>query len=567
MFATTLRSFCSKLNIEETDMKRAESLHDFRMLLNLDAGQLRAANQQDYDVLSQTFGSALTIRVARGEVSLFVIDRGVIDNASLQSGLQRLQALSNTITLKFELSINKQSLFETLGTDTDRCYPILYFFKDGFLDLLLSDLVSHDRNLFASTTKPTLVIISEEDLHFSGRLLTIINEKHAEEYRKNVLAVEKRTIENVSRFMDIVDENLNWSGFKFSNITPFHYLGTWKSRPSPDIEKYLKRAVLHLAILYTANRSNYDNGSFQAAYNNSERTSTMRLGDELLQEDHTSALTRLVLWPSSGKNNDHLTLLQNIVARELDSENSAENYRKFVLRLPNILGDARWHHRVFINGKVDRHFEELQKVADFADQMSRQVSESIETLTKNFTDTLLTTSGAIIIAFLATLIENKTQSAVFTVSIQIYAVYVLLMAIYRMASIYHSYRITESETSARLEVFSDKLGREKTAASERQVTRRKRQFTTWFWITVGTYLLLTIILWFGSSRVPEILVQQGIIAPSPSSTATQTPTVTTQATVTITPIATAPPTSTILPKITPTILPTRTVMPIKTSTP
>jgi len=163
----------------------------------------------------------------------------------------------------------------------------------------------------------------------------------------------------------------------------------------------MNRNAVHLSIIYTATISSYDGKKFECAYSNSERTAPLRLGNKTIDTNLIEILPRLILWPSSGRGTDHLSIFQNVVARDLDETNPDENYTRFVSRLDQILRDTRWHHRVFINGRVSSHFDELQKVSDYASQTSRQVSEAIDTVTKSFADTLLATIGVILASFLA----------------------------------------------------------------------------------------------------------------------------------------------------------------------
>jgi hypothetical protein len=303
-----------------------------------------------------------------------------------------------------------------------------------------------------------------------------------------------------------------------------HFLCRQKIPDQGPLDSNLTDHLLHLILLFTANRSSYEQDRFQAAYYSPERTAPLNLERGLYPRD-PGLLTRLALWPYSGPEDaDRLNIFQNVLARELGSDNPTENYNIFVQHLRHLFEEIRWHHRVFVDNRIDEHFQQVKEVTEYVATVTKDVSETIDTVTKNFTDTLLATVGVIILTFLASLVEEKTEGFLFKVGMWGYAVYLLLFQIgYRMGSILHSYRLLEAETNNRLDVYTRILGKKKLSPLLEPLTDRRSQFEWWFWGTVVMYLIVVVAIWMLGSYLPSYLTQQGIVSPIATPTATVVP--------------------------------------------
>jgi hypothetical protein len=245
--------------------------------------------------------------------------------------------------------------------------------------------------------------------------------------------------------------------------------------------------------------------------------------------DGDSLLPRLALWPYGGRETDRLSIFQNVVARELESDDPKEDYRRFAHQLRHLLYEARWHHRVFLDGQIDKHFEQVQKAVGYVTEVAKEVSQALDSVTKTLTDALLATIGVIVLTLLASLVKNETQGIIFKIGMRAYAIYLLLFqGFYRMGSIGHSYFLLRRETDERLATYARRLGKERTDAVAFPLTRRKDQFLFWFWLTIIVYLAIIVLIWGLGDSLPPYLTQLGVLSPTatpaPMSPPTATPT-------------------------------------------
>lgn len=539
-----LRAFLSKVDVTDAEVKQAESIDNLSLSLKRPVVRLLQAVRADYEALTKSLGKSINISINQNDVPVVRVSNGKLGR-DFDAQLKALSELPHELLLELRMEIDKKAVIGLLfpkATD----YNVLYYFdEERAITLLRAGLEVQDERVFRGVYTPTVIVISGVSYLFEGRLFVLTGEGSLDSVKRSLVLSDARTRNVIDRFHSFAAENLNWSNFHFQHLTPIHYLGNWKKGTQPDVQATFIRHTIHLAIIYTATRTNYSINSFQSAYSNTERTVAIKLGSETGESRSIDQLTRLVLWPSSGKGADHLTIFQNVVTREIDEGDSAANYIRFVNRIPELLREARWHHRLFINEKIKGHFDEVQRITEYGSQVSTQITESIDNITKGLSETLLATVGVIIASLLAALVEGKTQGAIFQIGMRIYAVYIVLLLVFRMGSIYHSYSLLNRDVNNRLDFFAERIGKVRVEAIAKPLNSRRQQFQFWFSTTVLSYVVLAVLIWTASTVLPGVLVSQGIIAPPTTVTATiPLSATTTPVTFTPTPIPTAPPTST-----------------------
>jgi len=226
-----------------------------------------------------------------------------------------------------------------------------------------------------------------------------------------------------------------------------------------------------------------------------------------------TALAALAKWPVDNEGTDRLTIVRSIVARSRDLGDALENYNLFLSSLPHYWQEARWQYQAFVDGKIDKHFAEVDKVADETATISQRLADSIDGITKGLSDTLLTTIGAVVASLLAALLAEKTPGAVFEIAMKAYALYLVFLAAYRLGSVGHGYLLLNAETETRLSLYRQQLGVDRVATISAPLRRRRRQFTGWFWATAGLYVALAVTIWIASGQVPREFGRLRIIAP------------------------------------------------------
>jgi hypothetical protein len=524
MHTKALLEFCQVIGIEAATVKAAEALQGYHLSVDVPAGRLKRISVADLDTLMGEFSNALNLSIGIPDgPPLLKIEHGaaVID---MDQALEHIAQRSNTFELKLDLRLDKSALLGRYGIASDHCHGIFYLFEDNLIKFLASSLARLDETLFVDRYQGTVILVSDANVHYTGPFLSIVGLSDLLQASERPLPAAQNLQQRVDRYHSTAFDSLSWVGFRLKHLTPLHLLCKPVANDADAFTSTLTNHLLHLCILYTANRSSYDGHYFQAYYASSERTTTLALESGAIPADGQSLLTRLALWPYSGKEADRLTIFQNVVARELESDDPRENYSTFASRLKHLLDEARWHHRVFLDGRINKHFEQVQAATGYVSGVTKEVSQSLDSITKGLADTLLATVGVIVITLLASLVKNEAQGAIFRIGMRAYAIYLLLFqGFYRMGSVWQSYWLSKKETDERLAIYTGTLGKKKVDPLASPLYKRRQQFLTWFWLTAGIYLMVVVLIWILGGSLPAYLTQLGVPSPTPTVIPTLTP--------------------------------------------
>jgi predicted PurR-regulated permease PerM len=519
MQARTLIRFCQKIGVQPKAVKEAEAPDGYHLAKDVSAGDLKRISVADLGDLTTEFSDALSLQIGIPDgPPLLEITQGTA-TTDLAQALQHIAQRADALDLLFDLSLDKASILKQYQLPGDQGHALFYLFKENLERFLRSPLLSLDDILFTARYRPTTVVVSDARLRYEGRLLTIVGADDAEPALTVKSTIPQNLRSRIDRYHATASDSLSWVGFQFKRLTPLHFLCKKIDGEIDGLESTLTDHLLHLCILYTANRSSLGDGYFQAWYAGSERTAALTLEAGVAVPNADGLLPRLALWPHSGIEADRLTIFQNVAARELDSEDSSENYGSFTAQLCHLLDEARWHHRVFLDGQIDRHFEQVQKVIDYIADMTKEMSQALESVTKTLTDALLATVGVIVLTLVASLVKNETQNTIFKIGMRAYAIYLLLFqGLYRMGSLGHSYILLKREADEQLANYAPRLDKNRVETLASPLERRKVQFQLWFVLTIIVYLAVIVLIWVLGASLPYYLTQLGVLNPTLSTT-------------------------------------------------
>jgi hypothetical protein len=515
MHAKILFQFCQKIGIQAAIVKEAEALREYHLVVDVPAGDLKRISITDLEALTATLGDAFTLWIGISDGPPLLEIRQGAETTDLPQALRHIGQRDDAFKLRFALEIDKTAIIRQYQLLGNPHHALFYLFNENLIRFLRSPLPRLDDTLFVARCQPTVIVVSDASFHCAGRFLMIVGVDGVERVRAALSPIHRNLRSRVDKYHTTAFDSLSWVGFRLKHLTPLHFLCQRIDGEANGLDSILADHLLHLCILYTANRSSYDDSYFQAFYASSERTTTLTLEAGITVPDGDSLLPRLALWPYSGRETDRLTIFQNVVARELESDDSGENYRSFACQLRHLLDEARWHHRVFLDGQIDQHFEQVQKVVGYVTEVAKEVSQALESVTKTLTDALLATVGVIVLTLLASLVKNETQGVIFKIGMWAYAIYLLLFqGFYRMGSIGHSYVLLRRETDERLATYARKLGKGRVDALASPLTRRTGQFLFWFWLTIAIYLVIIVLIWTLGDSLPRYLIQLGVVGPT-----------------------------------------------------
>lgn len=546
MLVRALLEFGQKLDVNEHALKGAETPDALTLTATRSVSALAQLTAVDCEAVLQAFGASLTLKVHLDEQIFYVQIEAGVSQRSFDEGLAELRKRPGTTEVQVELKIVKEEILRQLSLRNETYYSLFYFFWENSAKLLAAPLLRLDTLLFTAPFKPTLIVVSETGARFNGKLLQIIGEDEASAVSQSPPVISKDLQEQLDRFYGDDASRPSWIGFTLRHLTPLHFIGDWSGTGSENVSQATTKLLLDLCLLFTANRTSYDEQShrFQSCFSNSDRTIKLEFDQQPLTLQPTKLLAELADWISSGKDQDRRTIFQTIAARTLVNEDSTAAYTLFAQSLASLLAEARFHYRVFVDEKVDKHFEDIQKLSNYVAETAKKISENIDLVTKSVTDALLATIGVLVVTVLAALVKNDASTSIFMISLRVYAAYLVFYALYRMGSLWHSYVLTTKDAKEYVITYELKLGKEKVAEITKPVERRKYQFQIWYWVTVVLYVGVAIALWMAGERVPQYLKDHDLLkpptaSPTPSVTpgSTPTPAAMPTATVVVVPVA------------------------------
>lgn len=518
--------FCDSLGIDRDLVKEAESLPRFHLLANVASADVQSLSLESLRSLCESFGAALDLSVGLSDaVQMLEIQKGEMP-ADGASALGRLKSVTGNVEI--DLTLDKQALLVQHGLPAEAYAALLYVFEENLRSALDTSLPEVDEHVFHDRHKHTIILLLEGDVYYLGELLVIATPAHVSEIAESLEPIGPSLQSRVDRYHQVALDELNWVGFQFAHLTPLHFLCIERNAGADYLASITRRHLLQTTVLYTATRSVHKAGSFVADYASSEQTVSLALTDDAVSENKSASIMRFALWPYMSTKTDRLTIFQTVVARELQTPSGEETYQVFVQRIGHILHEARWNHRVYITGEIDKHFEQVQEAAEYVSDVAGEISAAVDSITKGLTETLLTTIGVILTSFIAALVKEDMSAFLFELGMRIYAGYVVLQLAYRMSGIFYSHQVLNKNALDKLKTYEEVLGQDKVADILSPVKRRKLQFYIWFGVTAFLYVGLAVTTWKLGGGFTPFLVEKGMLSPvatpvSPPPTLTPAP--------------------------------------------
>ncbi len=521
MYTRALLAFLDNIGIDRTSLRQGdrevETLDRYTLLIRPPfAGLTSITSALCQDIVNE-FRLAITLRLGDSSLPALEISRGQLpSDLSLSIG----RAQTTPAIAELLLEIDKKILIGQLLPSNTAVLAKYYLFATHAARFLGSTLLDLDAQLF-SEGKPTILIVGDAHLCYTGPILTIVGEAELDATTFDATALPQRLRARLDTYRHVATEQLSWVGFSLAQITPLHCLSTPRGVGDPAFSTILDRHLLHLSILYSANRTGKTDSGYDAVYASSDRTITLSLAlDDILPEHRL--LNRFALWPyESGAGSDRLTVLQTVIARELNSPAETPNLAAFTAQLPHLLMEARWNHRTFIDKQIDQHFVQLRAARDYVAETTKKVGDAVDTVTKGLTEVLLAAIGVIVAALLAALAKPQEEGRIVGTIMGLYAVYLALQAVLRLGSTLHSVVLLYYETTVRLDDLRLALGKSTVVKLARPLVLRWWQFGIWLGISAILFLVLALgaVNWvpgFVTSAVPTT-------SATPSATATPKP--------------------------------------------
>ena len=531
----------------------AESHADYRRAGTVDAAILTSASAEGCLALHQAFDDALELRLAN-DLGRAAIRDNILDVATgdeeratsypLASPAQReragaalgaLLAEIGPLDATLELAIRKSRVAERIrrerGWEDTPIHVAYYLFARSLTAVIASEgLRVLDGTFFQEPASQTVVVVADRDaLCYRGDLLTIIGEAQLAGVAvgAEILGVVPSTA--IEKYRETMRERLGVD-FRLRLLTPPHLICTNAGEEEPALSTVLRRALFHLGVLYTANRSQQghaDEGSGGAApryvssYYERNRAARVALGPHDAVNLAPATLAELARWPyeGEGRSDDRLDVLQKTVAQALVGD-ATENTRALLANLPALLIEAKTQYGIFIDDQLDEFYKQRQGIADYAAEVAKKVADGVEGITKGLVDTALTTVAAVAAIVLAAVANDQLRGPALAAILWVYAAYVFLQALYRLLSAMHSAFLLHDEAQVRLQGAAEQLGERTVHPLRGMLARRWTQFRGWGIATAVGYVgivLLIVLLGVVGPRMAALRTTGPAPTPTPTS--------------------------------------------------
>lgn len=518
MFTDQLLEFFSYLSVTKGESEKYESSDSFNIIVNTRVSQIKTLPSNTIQNIVKTFGESLELSIGFEDVKPFIEIKPGQENANIENGLNQIKNLSDSTELKLEMQIDKSVILRSIEPEISNCNGFLYLFHSNLVNDLSSPLPNLDKNLFPNKDKSTIIIVCDANVLCSGKLIAIVGGKYIEQLDKYIPKPSNRVMQRIDYFRTIGLENLNWVGFHLKNLTPVHLICDFTQGPDA-LQKILIQKLLEILIVFSANRTIIENDKILAVYASTEQTMRLVTSNTNLAFGRRGEIVRLITWIETSQKEDKLIIFQNTVAREITGEDQIQNYKDYVDKLSHLLREARWNYRVYLDNKITKHFEKTEAVNEKVNSMSTKLSESIDTLTKGFVDTLLASIGVVILTLIASLAESKTLGVIFTIGMLLYAGYLFLFQVlYRVGTLVDSTNLTIEEGEKQLVPYRTALGAKKVDEMTVFLNKRKHYFNQKVTQTKTLFLVFILIIVLSGLFLPGYVSR--IVSLTPTLTAT-----------------------------------------------
>jgi hypothetical protein len=517
MHANLLLEFCSRLDLKADEIRKCESLERFSLVATVLISKLKTISAGTFEEVVSAFGTSLELTVGIEDAPPLVNISPDLPKPNFNDAINAISQLPDDMDLRVRIQIQKPIIVQGLSVDLSKYHVLYYLFLENLIKLLSASLADLDEQLFINPNIPTVVVLSDTDLVCRGTFFTVVGGNHIQQLDQHLPKLTERAIQRVTYFRNIANENLNWVDFRLEKLTPIHFLCAIEG-DFDNLAAIIANKLVESVIIFTANRSIIEDKNVKAFYASSEQTLELITIETPEVFKNRLDIIRLIRWLEASQKADKLLIFQNTVAREVSGEDKNQNFINFIERLPHILQESLWNYRVYLDGKITKHFEKVEEATEKVTSVSSKVSDAIDLLTKGFADTLLASVGIVILTLIASLAENKTPGLIFKVGMWIYAGYLLVFqVIYRMGHLYYSTDLTLKEGEQQIAPYRIALGTKKVDELTSFLSKRKRYFQIIFWGTVFLFILVILVITLSGALLPNVI--------SPTNTPTPTPTV------------------------------------------
>lgn len=208
--------------------------------------------------------------------------------------------------------------------------------------------------------------------------------------------------------------------------------------------------------------------------------------------------------PASSK----LAIVRRVMASRLPS--GTKTLTQLVADIPDLLSECRVQLRLLMNENLAESFERRERIETLVRGYVDQVSQQIESLSKEVVDNAYKTVGLLVGVAIAYLLKPEGGTVILALGLSVYAGYVLFILLFYLRSLEQEQEAREQAFDAqrteleRLEVLTaqsrQRLGSVK--EQDRKLEKKLRTVRTIYWTLVAA-AVIGMLAWLGWKALPE----------------------------------------------------------------
>ncbi|OOR30490.1 ABC transporter ATP-binding protein [Bacillus cereus] len=292
------------------------------------------------------------------------------------------------------------------------------------------------------------------------------------------------------------NNNVHWHQGA-SKITPNHiYIDI---TTNTDLKNFFDSwcAILCIGFLsaYTDTHSIGDKEEYISTFRGKKHVRMFLKMPNNWDSENVSILYHLYEWAYEEKTTDKISLIQNIVSLYIAEEtlNNIGSILENITQIKTIIHD---NFQIYIKENIKTYLDERKKIEDLINNTINEITKQVNNVTDLMTKNLIGLLASVLTAIVAFIAKPNTLS-ILSIALYMYSMFVLLLTIYYGIFAKINVNLTMSDYTNRLNDY--KIIFEKNRLNQiigDSISKRISFFNTYFWITIFSNILFSIIAIF-----------------------------------------------------------------------
>jgi hypothetical protein len=526
--AAALRAFSKALGGHAPDWAAREELHQLRYRNEAFPWEVAASlTVEQLLPLALVFDKALRCRFLLGTMTVLEVTPD-LDEEDL-SRFREETADSPTVTL--DLRLDKAALLDRWLKDVpEGCHLVLYLFPaalERLLDLPPDGLAELEELLWPDGAgQKAVILVPAHHVWLDGPYLAVLGGHGVARWRQVLPpapdaesskdAEDGRTADLTS-IVETRGGELKWDEAWVDELTPLHFDVEGGEEPGDvSIVPLLKRHLVNLVLLYTADRSRRRDDRIWATYSGADVTVDVPLlGVGGIVPSPTGAgapaLLRIFEWGYDPDfSGDKLPLVQVGVARALQAADAEARPRLLLQNAPAIYQGLRYHWKALLESKVDAYVGQVRALEDVVDGTVQAYADQVDDLIDDLAKNALAAVGVVVGSFVGSLFRESFNPLILSIGMLVYALYVYLLPLkFGLPHRWEAYEALKQGFQARRKRFEALLYEERVdEIVGTRVRDSQARFERWFAMAENGYSLLVLVT-FGAGVILLIVALAG----------------------------------------------------------